>query len=151
MINNKKYESELNNINAIKLFNSGVTIVNLLKKYEVNKEDFKNFIIAEKFTTSEILDSEYMENKILILKTRLEDNKIYNQLPWYLENDKIPEVAKYVMRNKLSLSDIVWDITQTSYFKSEHELLDLQEKMLEVADHILGYYQENNSNVSFYI
>jgi hypothetical protein len=68
-----------------------------------------------------------------------EDNKIAIDMQFYIVNDKVPEVAKYIMRNKLSISEQVW------YYNDKAQCSEsiFYQFWFAVADHILGWTQEN--------
>ena len=109
-------------------------VYKLLEKYNITFEQFKKFVKAEKFTLKEIADVGYMEDKMQIWRDMIEDNLLQENLAEHFKKNEIPMIARYIMRNKLSISQVAWEESKSGI---------TQEEWLALADHIIGYCQEN--------
>lgn len=114
----------------------------MLKKYNISLKQFKDFVKAEKISLNEMADVDYMNDKMIIWRDIIEDNLLHDNLLEYFEKDEIPMIARYVMRNKLSISEIVWE-EENKWGNDIVKKTISQEKWLALADHIIGYCQEN--------
>ena len=136
-INPKIYSKDVN-----EYMNHLIKITNLLKDFGISIKQFADFVKAEQFKIEEISDLDYMKAKCYIWKEMIEDEKVSNNITQCLMDDEIPMVARYIMRNKLSLSELKWEEKQKWLSKWEIDPI-FEEKWLAVADHILGWVQEN--------
>jgi len=112
----------------------------VLLQHDINMSQFIKFARIEEFTIDEINDLEYINDKCSIWREHLEDEIVSSDITQCLIDSKIPMVARYIMRNNLSVSELAYE--EELKWSSEIDKVDLDKKFLEVSDHILGIVQE---------